>query len=424
MKTFNLKFPNLLGVFVTILLFAFPILAAKTIDITSIGAIGDGTTLNTVKLQKAIDDCSAKGGCTLKFPRGVFLTGAIFLKPKVNLFLAEGSVVKGTTNRKDYPKMMTRIEGHFEPWLPALINADKVDNLRISGSGTFDGSGKPFWEDFWARRKENPKTTNLDVERPRLMFIQNSQNVKISGVTFKDSGFWNLHIYNCQKVLVENSRFEVQDGVRAPSSDAIDIDSSQNVTVGGCNFRVDDDAIALKGTKGPFAMDDKLSPPVENIRVTNCNFERGHGVLTLGSEGTIIRNVIIEKSKVTGPIPLVRLKLRPDTPQIYENIHYRNITLDSTGSIFEIRPWKQFFDLKGQPPPNSIVRNITISNIKGNFGSFGEIQGNAGQTTISDIKVENVDVQVKDEKLKTVDVKNLTMKNVKVNGKPFRLKTE
>jgi polygalacturonase len=391
----------------------------KIVDVTTIGAISDGTTLNTNALQKAIDDCSAKRGCTLLFPKGVFLTGAIFLKKGVNLHLAEGAVLKGTTNRKDYPKSDTRIEGHFEPWLPALINADGIDNLRITGSGTFDGNGVPFWEDFWARRKENPKTTNVDVERPRLMFIQNSTKVKISGVTFKDSGFWNLHIYNCQKVLVENVRFEVQDGLRAPSSDGIDIDSSQNVTVRGCHFRVDDDGVCLKGSKGPFALDDKKSKPVEHIRIANCMFERSHGVLTLGSEATIIRDVIIEKSKVIGQIPLVRFKLRPDTPQLYEDIHFRDITLDSTGAMFEIRPWKQFFDLRGQPPPNSIVRNITISNIKGTFGSFGEIQGNTGQTTIDGISIKNVDVQIKDEKLKVVGVKNLSMKNVKVNGKPY-----
>ena len=414
---------NIVSTIGSVLIFAISICAAgRTVDVTTVGAIGDGVKLNTGSIQKAIDDCSARGGCTLKFPKGIFLSGSIFLKPKVNLFLDEGTVIKGSNDRKDYPKRMTRIEGHFEEWLPALINADKVDGLRITGSGTLDGNGVTFWEDFWNRRKQNPKTTNLDVERPRLAFIQNSKNVKISGIKFKDSGFWNLHIYNCQKVLVENTRFEVQDGLRAPSSDAIDIDSSQDVTVKHCNFRVDDDAVCLKGTKGPFAMDDKLSPPVERIRVTDCTFERGHGVLTLGSEATIIRNVIIENSKVVGPIPLVRLKLRPDTPQLYENIHYRNITLDSTGAIFEIRPWKQFFDLKGQPPPNSIVRNITISNIKGTFGLFGEIQGNAGQIKISEIKVENVDVQIKDDKLTTVGVSGLSMRKVKVNGKPFLLK--
>jgi alpha-L-rhamnosidase len=185
---------------------------------------------------------------------------------------------------------------------------------------------------------------------------------------------------------------------------------------------VDDDGVCLKGSKGPFAMDDKASPPVEHIRVVDCTFERSHGVLTIGSEATIVRDVVVEKIKVIGPISLVRLKLRPDTPQLYEDIHYRDITLDSTGAIFQVRPWMQFFDLKGQPPPKSIVRNVSVRNIKGTFGSFGDIQGNPGQTTISDIYVEDIDVQLKNENLKAVDVKNLRMKNVKVNGKPFTLK--
>lgn len=389
--------------------------------VTEFGAVGDGTTLNTPKIQSAIDQISSKGGGTLVVPKGVFMSGSLFLKAGVNLHLDEGAVIKGSTDRKDYPKMMTRIEGHFEPWLPALINADKVDHLRITGSGTLDGNGVTFWEDFWARRRANPATTNLDVERPRLAFIQNSKDVKISGITFKNSGFWNLHIYRCNGVEVEKVRFEVQDGLRAPSSDAIDIDSSQNVTVRGCTFRVDDDAVCLKGTKGPFAMDDKDSTPVENIRVIDCLFERGHGVLTLGSEATIIRNVVIERATVVGPIALMRLKLRPDTPQHYENIHYRDITVNSTGALIEVRPWRQFFDLKGQPPPKSIVRNISMTNVKGTYGSFGEIQGNPSQTTISDIKLENIDVQLKDENLKAVDVRDLKLKNVKVNGKPYTL---
>lgn len=312
---------------------AVPLFAAsvqKRFLVTDFGAVGDAATLNTPKIQSAIDQISSKGGGTLVVPKGVFMSGAIFLKPRVNLHLDEGAVIKGSTDRRDYPKMLTRIEGQQIEWLPALINADKVDGLRITGSGTFDGNGVPFWEEFWTRRRANPATTNLDVERPRLALIQNSKDVRISVITFKDSGFWNLHVYRCKGVVIENAKFEVKDGLRAPSSDGIDIDSSQNVTIRACSFRVDDDAIALKGTKGPFAMADKNSPPVENIRVIDCIFERGHGVLTLGSEGTIIRNVVIERAKVVGPIALMRLKLRPDTPQRYENIHYRDITVNST----------------------------------------------------------------------------------------------
>lgn len=396
--------------------------SAKRVSVTDFGAVGDGRTLNTGRIQSAIDQLASKGGGTLVIPRGVFMSGAVFLKPGVNLHLDEGAVLKGSTDRKDYPKMQTRIEGHFEEWLPALVNADRADHLRISGSGTLDGNGAPFWADFWARRKENPKTTNLDVERPRLALIQNSEDVRISGVTFKDSGFWNLHLYRCRNVVVENVRFEIPDGVRAPSTDGTDIDSCQNVTIRNCAYRVDDDCIALKGSKGPLAMGDRDSPPVEHIRVTGCTFERGHGVVTLGSEATVVRDVLVEKSRVVGPINLVRLKLRPDTPQRYEDIHYRDITLDSTGTILQVQPWRQFFDLKGEPPPKSVVRNVTLSNIKGTYGSFGTIQGNPGQTELIDFKFENVDVRLKNEELKAVDVKNLTFRNVNVNGKPFTSK--
>src|ERR1044071_8529612 len=382
--------------------------SSKRVSVAGFGAVGDGKTLNTVSIQKAVDQLASKGGGTLVIPKGVFLSGAIFLKPGVNLHLDEGAVLKGSTDRKDYPKMRTRIEGHFEEWLPALGNADRAPHLRITGSGTLDGNGEPFWDDFWARRKQNPKTTNLDVERPRLAHISNSEDVRVSGVTFKDSGFWNLHLYRCRNVLVENVRFEIPDGVRAPSTDGTDIDSCQNVTIRGCTYRVDDDCIALKGSKGPLALDDKDSPPVEHIRVTDCTFERGHGVVTLGSEATIVRDVLVEKSRVVGPNNLVRLKLRPDTPQRYEAIHYRDITLDGDGgTIIAVLPWTQFFDLKGQPPPKSFVRDVTLTNVRGTYGPFGTLQGNPGQTEIGDITLENIDVRLKDENLKAVDVQNL-----------------
>src|SRR5215213_7417660 len=118
--------------------------SSKRASVAEFGAVGDGKTLNTVSIQSAIDQLAAKGGGTLVIPKGVFLSGAIFLKSGVNLHLDEGAVLKGSTDRKDYPKMKTRIEGHFEEWLPALVNADRVDRLRIEGSGTLDGNGAPF----------------------------------------------------------------------------------------------------------------------------------------------------------------------------------------------------------------------------------------------------------------------------------------
>lgn len=398
----------------------------RQITATEAGAVSDGNTLNTEKLQAAIDRLASQRGGTLTIPEGTFLSGALFLKPGVHLHLEKGAVLKGSTNVADYPKRRTRVEGHFQEWLPALINADGCDHLRIGGEGTLDGSGAPFWQAFWTRIHADHSTTNLDVPRPRLALIENARDVQISGITFKDSGFWNLHLYRCQDVLVENVRFEVPDGQRCPSTDGTDIDSCQRVTIRGCSYRVDDDCVCLKGSKGPFALDDHDSPPVEHIRVENTTFERGGGVTTLGSEATIVRHVVVENCTVHGTVPVVRLKLRPDTPQLYEDLHYRNITLagapdNARGPILEMRPWKQYFDLKGQPPPQSTVRNVTVSGFRGSFGTFGVLEGNAGQTTVSGITIENIDVELRDPQLTVGNGIDVTVKNVVVNGKALEL---
>ena len=237
--------------------------------ITDSGAIGDGTTLNTAAIQRAIDAAASEpnGGCVV-VPAGVFRTGSIFLRDGVELFIEKNGVILGSTDIADYPKRGTRIEGHTEPWRMALINAQNMKRVRITGQGKIDGNGAPFWAEFWRRRKENPTITNLAVERPRLMFIHTCADVHISGLTVRNSGFWHIHLYRCRGVVFEDLDISSREAkARAPSTDGIDIDSSQNVTVRHCRIAVDDDCIALKGSKGPLADRDESSPPVENILI-------------------------------------------------------------------------------------------------------------------------------------------------------------
>jgi len=392
--------------------------ATKEYNIAEHGAVGDGKRLNTKAIQSVLNQCSSNGGGTLVIPKGVFLSGSLFLKPGVNIEMKEGAVLKGSTDINDYQKLTTRIEGHFEPWRAALLNGDHIDHLRITGPGTFDGSGHPFYKEFYSRRDAIKGTKNLDVERPRLTFIQNSKDVKISGIHFLNSGFWNLHLYHCQDVMVEKCRFEAPSGPtpnRGPSSDGIDVDSSQDITIKGCSFSVGDDCIALKGSKGPFAMEDKDSPAVERVHIYDCVFEAGGGIVTFGSEATIVRDVDVKHCTTKGPTVL-RLKLRPDTPQQYENVSLSDITMDNGGVIFKISPWTQYFDLKGQEPPKSFVRNVKISKIRGTGGSFGQITEH-DKAEISDIVLKDADLNLKSTELQLGNVKGLVFKKVKVNGK-------
>jgi alpha-L-rhamnosidase len=393
----------------------------KEYVISDYGAVGDGTTLNTAAIQKAIDQLAAGGGGTVVVPKGSFLTGAIFLKPGVNLRLEKDAVLQGSTNIADYPEMNTRIEGHFQVWIPALVNADSVDHLRITGEGTIQGGGKPYWDAFWAARAANKETANLDVKRPRNMFIRDSKDVQISGISLRQSGFWNMHLFRCQNVLVDKVDIQTPEGAKAPSTDGIDVDSCQNVTIRGCYISVDDDDIAIKGNKGTSALDDTTIPPDQHILITGCTFGHGNAALTLGSEATSVTDVVIENCKLTGTESnsVMKLKLRPDTEQHYENITARNITVDNPAAqLIGIDPWTQYFDLQGKPAPSQLVNNITMSDITGTLKGFGRIDG-PEKSTVQNITFKNINITVKSPDVVTKNVKNLKFDNVMINGTAY-----
>ncbi len=388
--------------------------------ITDFGAVESGEKLATSAIQAAID-AAAKDAGTVVVPAGVFRSGSIFLKQGVGLRLEAGAVLQGSENIADYPKRTTRIEGHFEPWRMALINAEGLTGVRISGPGKLYGSGPVYWVAFWRRRKENPHCTNLEVERPRLVFIDRCTDVRITNINLEDSGFWNIHLYRCRDVMVEGVRITLpsaKNGLRGPSTDGIDIDSSQDVTIRKCYISTNDDDIALKGSKGPLADRDADSPPVENILIEQCEIGDGNGLITCGSEATIVRNVTARDCVMSGHATVLTLKLRPDTPQHYEHITIENITLAGSGRLLNVAPWKQFFDLQGQPPPARQVNDITLRNIRGSYRTLGVLQGNPGDV-LKNITLENIDVKLSDEKFEPGQVENFTVKNVTVNGKPL-----
>ena len=395
-------------------------LLGKDFVITDHGAVADGMTLNTQAIQSAIDAARAGGGGRVVIPAGTFRSGSIFLKTGVELHLAEGAVLLGSNKIDDYPKRETRIEGHFEPWRMALVNAEQVDGVRITGSGRLDGNGILFWAAFWQRRHENPRCTNLEVERPRLMFIDRCNDVRIEGVSLRDSGFWNIHLYKCADVVIDSVSIvsPTHGPIRAPSTDGIDIDSSQRVTVRGCHISVGDDCIALKGTKGPLADQDASSPPVEDILIENCTFGDGGGIATFGSEATIVRRVTVRDCSVDGQNNIIRLKLRPDTPQHYSDLLVENIKLHGNGRVFDVNPWTQFFDLKGHEPPTRLVENVTLRNVSGDYGAWGRIVGNKGDV-IRGVHLENISLQLENTKFERGPIEDFTAKDVAINGQPF-----
>jgi polygalacturonase len=251
---------------------AAPILAAKSI--LDYGARPDGKTMNTKSIQRAIDEVFQAGGGLVYAPPGTFLIGGIELKSRVTLYLEAGCVLLGSKSFDDYdyhpgPPMQGDANGHH------VIFAQNAEDVTLCGPGTIDGQGEAYWElrpnrqpvapeDAWKEGATGHYQVKDNNRRPSPMveFAQ-CRNVRISGVTLKNSSGWTLRPVACDTVTIDGVR------IRNPSygvnTDGIDITASRNVFVSNCNIETGDDAICLK-SENPYG--DVL--PTKNITITNC----------------------------------------------------------------------------------------------------------------------------------------------------------
>lgn len=382
--------------------------------VTDYGVVRDSTLVQTEALQAVIDRAAEQGGVVV-VPEGVYLTGSLFFKPGTHLHICKGGTLKGSDDISNFPIVDTRIEGQSLPYFAALINADHADGFTLTGEGTINGNGERFWRSFWLRRKVIPKCTNMDELRPRLVYISNSKNVQLEGVTLRNSPFWTTHIYNSERVrLLGLKIYAPAAPVKAPSSDALDIDVCRDMHVSHCYMSVNDDAIALKGGKGPWADQDPTNGGNYNIIIEDCEFGFCHSALTCGSESIHDRNIILRRCKIGDATRLLWLKMRPDTPQNYEYITVEDIEGNARAFLY-VRPWKQFFDLKGRKDtPMSYSSHITMRNIQLDCDRFFDVVQAEDQYHLSDFVFENLHIRAKDTTCNRDAVERFKWKNVKV----------
>lgn len=141
----------------------------KQYRITDYGVVNDSAKLQTEQIQNVIDRAAKNGGGVIVIPKGTFLSGSLFFKPKTHLYLEENAVLKGSDDAGDFRIQLTRMEGQTVKYYTALINADGIDGFTISGKGMLNGNGFRYWKAFWLRREWNPNCTNMDEQRPRII---------------------------------------------------------------------------------------------------------------------------------------------------------------------------------------------------------------------------------------------------------------
>lgn len=360
--------------------------------ITDYGAVGDGQTLNTKAIQALIERCAAEGGGVVVVPKGTFLTGAIFLKQGVNLQIEKDGVLQGTANPQDYPQVKTRWEGVEREWTSALVNADGVTGVELTGAGTIDGNGEEWVRRAAAERQAQPQNANPAVVaprrgRPRLICIQNSRRVRIANLNLRNQAVWCLHILYSEDVVVEGITIRAAHNI--PSSDGIDVDSSRKVRISRVDIDVNDDCISIKSGKDENGL--RVNRPSEEILIEHCRFGYGHGGVAMGSETSGgIRNVEIRDCVAeAGNWAPLRFKTQPSRGGVVEKIVFRNIQLRNVRQAFEMNmEWRMVPPIAPPAKVLPVFRNIQFINITGTANSGGLIRG-LKDSPIQDVKFKN-----------------------------------
>ena len=317
---------------------SFPV-SKKIFYVNDYGAKSDTSTINTVFIQKAIDDCAAKGGGIVSFRPGTYVTGALFIKSNVQFHVDKNVLMLGSQNFADYPEMESRIAGIETTWPAALINILNAKNAAVTGKGVINARGKFCWDKYWAMRKDYDTKglrwiVDYDAKRVRTLLVQNSSDITIKNLTFKNAGFWTVQLLYSDHLTVNGVIIKNNEDGSGPSTDGIDVDSSSWVLIENCDIDCNDDNFCLKAGRDWDGL--RVNRPTEYVVIRKCIARRGAGLITLGSETSgSIRHILATDLYAKHTDNGLRLKSATTRGGIIEDIYFLNSVLDSVNNVFQ-----------------------------------------------------------------------------------------
>lgn len=285
---------------ILILALATVVTEAADYDIRAYGAspLAVAAT-NRLAIQRALDAAGAAGGGRVIIPAGTWMTGTIWLRSHVELHLAQGAILKGSPERRDYNALDAypqNWECRPEKWSGGhLIIAHELTDVSLTGPGTVDGNGPVFFvkepDVFgWPWHRDGTKTPidKKEWSRPgqTVVFIE-CAHVRVTDLTLVDPTTWSMLFHGCTDVAVRGYRMRCDLGL--DNSDGLDIDCCRNVTVSDCVIDSGDDGIAIRADGRRL----KRPQPCENITIANCVVASECNAIRIGVGNGILRNVTV-----------------------------------------------------------------------------------------------------------------------------------
>ena len=431
-----------------------PQFADKTYPITKYGAKPEATAAKNQKaIQKAIDQCSKKGGGKVIIPAGQkFLTGAITLKSGVNLVVEEGAVLEFAFEPELYPIVETSWEGLECFNLSPCIYAFGAKDIAITGKGTIDGGGS---NDTWWPWNGNPRfgwkegMISQRVEarprllkngedgipmynekgerspervfgpkdglRPQLVSFNKCEGILLEDVTLLRSPFWVIHPLHSTDITVRRVKM-INDG---PNGDGCDPECCDRVLIEDCFFNTGDDCIAIKSGRNRDGRERNM--PSKNIIIRRCEMKNGHGGVVIGSEiSGGCQNVFAHDCVMDSPEleRVLRIKTNSCRGGIIENINMKDIKVGvCKESVLKINLDYEHNEVccRGFYPT---VRNVYMENVTSEKSKYGvQIIGLNEDTYVYDVKVKNCKFNgVQAGNFSSGKTRNITFENLFLNG--------
>lgn len=355
------------------------------LNVVDFGAVGDGVTLNTAAIQKAIDECNKAGGGRVVISGGTYLTGSFSMKSNVDLHIASDGVLLGSPECDDYPEHtdVKHVETeHLPRWRNAsLIFADECENISLTGMGTIDCNGENFVEprtsagNGWKFLRKYHLPTP-----PRAVFFTGCRNVKVEDITMiNQPAGWSYWIHDCDYVTFD--KVKVIANVNYPNNDGIHINSSRNVTISNSSLTCGDDCLIVRANNVSLA-ENKVC---EKVVITNCNLTSYSAAIRIGwvNDGTIrnctFSNLVMSDCTRGVSIMLPYIEPNRNNPNsadmgreetLIENLSFNNIIMNKICDApiaIEVSE-NPYVGCKG-------IRNIYFDNVHASGPEFPHLRG-------------------------------------------------
>ncbi|HEY5330753.1 MAG TPA: glycoside hydrolase family 28 protein [Acidobacteriaceae bacterium] len=343
--------------------------------------VGSGVSLDTVAIQKAIDDCASKGGGIVRLSGAAkFVSAPLILKSHITLEIATGTTLEGSTNHDDYPE----IEQFHQPGRQSLLSAKNAEDITIRGGGAIDGRG----ESWWPNRA-------FGYKRPRLIVFDRCKHVLMENVTVQNSPMWQIVPYYSEDLTFRNMK------VLAPlpdghNTDGIDPFSSKHILIDHVTIDTGDDNVAIKsGQPGSAGPDD----PTTGVTIRDCIFLKGHG-LSIGSEvAGGVQHVRVERVQFKGTTAGIRIKSGRDRGGDISDLVYKDITMEDVVTPIQITAYyggsKEGAAGASMAPVTRLTphfHDITIENLKATGAKVAmDIEG-LPESPIKGLQLKNVQI--------------------------------